>query len=295
MSETKKRLYYLDFAKLFAIFLVINSHFVPSFYNNPPYFITCIMNGLSGKFGVIMFAEIAGYFAYMSGKNKSLWQYTIERYFSFFDACFVACVVYYLVNYHGCRDVASWGMVIGQSVFLGDFFCPSLWFLSDFLFGSILCFLLGKYEVVPIDSFILFLILFSKNYPFVACCVFGAILPWILDCHVKAFDLKITKVFMFIFFFVFVTFYRKENDARYFVDTFRVAILLLFIKKNSFIVPVYENKIVQFIGSKTISLLIAHNIVTFFLSNSQLSLALQNITYTLYYLDYYFSFANGGC
>ena len=85
----KKRILYYDNIRYMAAIMVFTWHFISRFTrttfrywtHGPSHY---ILQGMSGKFGVIVFCVVLGYFAAKSGGKKgSLAKYTLNRYIQF--------------------------------------------------------------------------------------------------------------------------------------------------------------------------------------------------------------------
>ena len=145
--NTKRELY-LDSFKFIAILNVIFSHFFS--YCRSHYKIN--LNSFSfvnGKYGVIIFCIVLGLLAYKQGQKgkNNIIVYSLKRYIYFVICGFIINTVYYAINYNDIRCEANYNYVIGESLFLSYQIYPTYWFAKDFCIGSIICYILGEYDV----------------------------------------------------------------------------------------------------------------------------------------------------
>lgn len=269
MKKIKERLVYIDILKMFALLFVLNSHFVMEY--NQELFASFplgnIINGFSGKFGVIIFALLAGYSSYMSATKKKIERYVIERYLFFFICCVVANVLFYILNINGCRDNSTVGMLIGQSVMLSNYYCNTFWFIKDFLIGSIISFIAGKYRLKIVDQIFISLMFFMIGYPFIAFYVFGGVL-YIVVNETEFYKNKVFKILSLVFFLIFFISIRKESNLTYLEDMLRASAIILLLSQIKFDNNIYRN-VSYFFSSRTMAFIIAHNIAFHFLHNEK--------------------------
>lgn len=290
MSE-KKRLISFDILKLLALFAVFNSHFVAeyamNFKENPS--IGHLLNGFTGKFGVILFALLAGYFSYRSSKKSELGPYLLKRYLFFFSCCLIADVSFYLLNVNGARENSSLGMVISQIVLLGDYYCDTFWFIRDFLIGSLFSFLIGKYHLKKSEILLIILALFYMKQPFVASYVAGCLLYELQDhSFVKK---PLVKILLLVYYLVFFLVYRKESNLVYFEDLTRALSLSLLAKQLDVRLNAKAGLVLEKLSSMSMALIIGH-VLAFHICNVLLLSEKLNIV-VLYFFWLLITFVSG--
>ena len=261
MSNFEKRDHFFDFIKAFAIFLVLNDHFVGYFaeqYHQTVPFLQ-LFGIFYGKFGVSLFAIISGYFAYLSGKKGTdAYAYVVKRYLFFFFSCLITNVLYYLFNVNDVRSASSVGMIVGETITLGDYFCPSFWFIRDFFLGCIISFKMGRADTKLADSLIIAFIAYVYGFTFIASVITGTILYHILTKGNGFLTRSSIKIGLLII-FAYSAFYRIENTAiRYTSNAIRALAFILFIYKNRLISFLSDRRITAILGSKTLAILTAH-------------------------------------
>ena len=274
--SSDRRNYFFDFIKAFAIFIVLSDHFVGSFaaqyYDIFP--LSIIFKVFYGKFGVSLFAIVSGYFAYHSGKkNDDSVIYILKRYLFFFVSCLITNSLYYAINMNNIRDISSIGMVIGQSVTLGDYFCPSFWFMKEFLLGSIIVHKMGKLDMKLSDSIIVLIVMLMCKQIFIASTIAGAILYHIMKNEYSFFDNIVVKVILITILLSFIIYRPEGKNLRYLLNTVRAMAFILLIYRCRFM-EIFDNKLTSLIGSKTIAILTSHLPVTVWFINLNLDLPL---------------------
>ncbi len=257
MSE-RKRILSFDLLKLLALFAVIDSHFVAEYAMDVRENIVIghLLNGFTGKFGVIVFALLAGYFSYASANKNRLSSYLWKRYLFFFSCCLTADLCFYLFNVSQARENSSLGMLVSQIVLLGDYYCDTFWFIRDFLIGSFLSFLIGKYHVKRLEILLLVLVLFYMNQPFIACYVAGCLLYEVQEEEI--FKRSYVRVLLLCFFMIFFLFRRKESLLVYFEDLLRAFALSLFMKHVGLNFGGKVGSVIEKLSSMSMALIIGH-------------------------------------
>ncbi len=262
----KKRENCFDSLKYFCILLVMNAHFllffyrpIKDFWKDFPY--NLFLYGLDGKLGVSIFAVITGYFAYLSGKKKrSFFRYLIRRYSYFLICALLINSILYFLNIRGVRSENSFGLVVGQSILLDRLIFETYWFVRPFLFGSLLAFLFGRYDVgIPIIV-VLIPILVCFNDPFfltyAADCLLGCVLSYLLDLKTDLYRNRWFQFVIVIGIYVFVK--RDSSNLTYLIQGLIGVALILLIRNNDFLYHLSENRFTAFFGRMTMPLVLSH-------------------------------------
>lgn len=151
----KKRILYYDNVRYLAAILVFTWHFISRFTrttlrywsHGPSHY---FLQGINGKFGVIVFCVVLGYFAAKSGRKKgSLAKYTLNRYIQFALMGVFVNTLYLTVdlfNVFPNKSIAV-AQVIQSGLLLSDDIFPAFWCMKLFLLGGIICYANKKYEV----------------------------------------------------------------------------------------------------------------------------------------------------
>jgi len=254
-----------DLLKIFALLIVVNSHFVANYIPglSEVNVLGNVLDNFSGKFGVIIFALLAGLFSFRSGRKKELGDYLIKRYLFFFSCCFVCDLSFFLLNVNMARENSTVGMVVSQCVFLGDYYCDTLWFIKDFLIGSFLCFVAGKYHFSYFIHVLSVLLLFYFGKPFIGAYFAGCLLDDIL-VRFSFFKSHIGRMMLLCFVFVFLLFRREESNLVYFEDLLRGMALVLFVMSFSIRFTENYSRVIQWLSSLSMAVIIAHNLSFFF-------------------------------
>ena len=109
-----------------------------------------ILQGMSGKFGVIVFCVVLGYFAAKSGGKKgSLAKYTLNRYIQFALMGVFVNTLYLTVDLFNVfpNKSITVAQVIRSGLLLSDDIFPAFWCMKLFLLGGVICYANKKYEV----------------------------------------------------------------------------------------------------------------------------------------------------
>lgn len=151
----KKRILYYDNIRYFAAIVVFTWHFISRFTrktfwywsHGPSHY---ILQGINGKFGVIVFCVVLGYFAAKSGRKKgSLAKYTLNRYIQFVLMGAFVNTLYLTVDFFDVfpNKSITVAQVIRSSLLLSDDIFPAFWCMKLFLLGGVICYANRKYEV----------------------------------------------------------------------------------------------------------------------------------------------------
>lgn len=268
----KQREKMYDAIKYLAIFLVMIDHFLfdagyslKNYWHVYPY--NLFLYGVGGKLGVGIFAVISGYFAYKAGRKQPFMLYVLKRYFYFVICGFIANCFYYALNYTDIRNSASFGLVIGQAVFLDCLIFTTFWFARSFFAGSIFAFILGKYKIRQPETIFLIIVLvyLADDYTaiYIADCLLGCALYNVLE---KDYDLlKKQIVHLLIFIAIFFLMKRDSDDMAYFIWGICGFLLILLVKYNKIFHKIFDNRFMAFYGQRTMALLILHNPFTYYI------------------------------
>lgn len=151
----KKRILYYDNVRYMAAMIVFTGHFIRRFTpttfrfwsHGPSHY---FLQGINGKFGVIVFCVVLGYFATKSGRKKgSLVKYTLNRYIQFALMGIFVNTLYLIVNLFNVFPNKSITVVqvIQSSLLLSDDIFPAFWCMKLFLLGGAICYANKKYEI----------------------------------------------------------------------------------------------------------------------------------------------------
>lgn len=256
MQITKrKRDVVFDYIKLYSMLMVITHHFMVCYlkYESVP------LKIVNGKYGVQLFSVILGIFAYRSGQKKKedTIHYALRRYSFFFICEMVINSIYYFFNIDGSQLRMSYGYVIGRSLVLGDEIFPTIWFAKEFLAGSIISFILGRYRPCKRDILALILCLGVIDEVFVAGCVMGSLVQNILEEDDNAPVNKFIPA-VAVAISVMIRIILNKSSLTYFIFGITSSLTILLIKKSGFFSQDPGRINVSYLGGITMPMLLIH-------------------------------------
>jgi hypothetical protein len=174
----------------------------------------------------------------------------------------------------GAANRSSLGMVISDSLSLGDFYCVSFWFIRDFFLGSIICYKLGKIGSGLADLAIVAILFFLYNLTFVTSVIVGAILYHVLNSEKRFFSKTVIRIVL-LFIMSYSLFYRFESSHfRYTSNTVRAFAFILLLNEFGIFRTLSKSRLVSLIGSRTLAILTSHLIVDQYMEQMALNLPL---------------------
>ncbi len=257
---------YLDTIKLLAAFWVYTTHFIATFNsdlfrywsNKPTYY---LLGGVTGKLAVAMFAVVLGYLASASGKRNKK-NYIIKRYMYFVIAGFFINMCYLLLVHCGIYDMQI-GLkdVLFNSFTIGSDIYVTFWCMRDFLLGSIICWLNGKYKVSAIDVLIEILIFCMVGKVWIAISLMGLFLALIKETKtVKVvFGKSLYRCMWIIGCWCVIK--RPEGTLAYFIDGIACVIIILVVMYSKYPKKLLDNKVMSHIGKNVMEIFLIHVIV----------------------------------
>lgn len=145
MRLEQKRINWIDTIKFLLIVRVYSTHYRASFsegqYQYGPFIRLITANGfITGKFCVLMFAVILGYFATMAG-NKIKDGYIVNRYLYFVSCMSFINAIYYLLSKVG---------IVEQRLYFRDFVINTIFIKGGAMLphGAYYLFLLARLFVI---------------------------------------------------------------------------------------------------------------------------------------------------
>lgn len=284
----KERVRYYDSIKLLAAFLVYTTHFFTSYddrffypWNNLPFSI--ILNGMTGKFGVDVFAIILGIFAYKAGVNKknvSVFSYALQRYFYFVICGFSVNTVLKLieikqtgtVSLSGIRELITVSLMIKADIF------PTFWVMRAFLIGSVLAFMVGHYGFDTKTKIAIILICFVSGNLWVSVCVMGTLMPEVMDNREK-WNSWWKKLVLFIIALIIIKLFQSE--LKYFVDGIAAFILVMITEETKSVQKVLNNRLMSYFGKNAMAIFIIHPVMYSHIAPRLFGLFEGRISYTM--------------
>ena len=266
----KKRKSYLDAVKLFAIFIVFATHFIAAYRDSlfmlwdvMPY--ALFLKGISGKFGVVIFSVILGYFAYRSSE-KNIVKYTIKRYLYFLICALFINSLYACVGHLGIySDPVSVRQVLITSVKLGDDIFPTFWCIIPFLLGSVLSRINGLVNDRTGTGVILPLIeiavLVWLDQQWVAICLMGNIAALIESNEklMKPFLKRAVRILIYLIAFFAIK--QPSADIRYLVDGVAVLLVIPALSGSSVLTKVLDCRALASPGKNTMAIYLIHVVI----------------------------------
>lgn len=178
-ANEPERVYWIDTLRFLLIVRIFTTHFrasikegryVYGFFMN---LITANGYGVSGKFCVLMFAVILGYFATLAGyKEKE--RYIETRYIYFISCMLFINVIYYVLSTVGAIDKKiSIINIVSNTFLLGDGIYATAWCILPYFIGSVICYLGGRCKI-SLPGWILVIVAFiGLGNICVASCIMG--------------------------------------------------------------------------------------------------------------------------
>ncbi|MBQ9166748.1 MAG: acyltransferase [Oscillospiraceae bacterium] len=263
-----RRIPYYDTIRLLAIFWVYTTHFIARFdsdlfrfWSEKP--TSLLLEGLTGKAAVAMFAVILGYFASAPSKKEiSTGHYLIKRYLYFVICGLVINSLYAVFGPLGVIEAdPSLLDVIKTSLMIGDEIFPTYWCMPAFLYGSVLCFINSKYGLGVMEVAVQALILILLGCTWVPICLFGNILSLLLREDRLSRYLKNGWLQATLLVAVFFLVKHSESTVTYLVDGLCSVLLLLIIAYNAPVQNVLNHKFLAGLGKNCMAIYLIHPLV----------------------------------
>lgn len=265
--NSKTRIRYLDTLKLLAIFIVFVTHFINRF--NDSYFslwheapTSWVLNGVTGKMGVAVFAVILGYFAYKS-KEPSIARYTIKRYIYFLLCGLFINTVYAAFGNLGIFDDAfSAKAVIINSLTLGAGIFRTFWCIRPFFISSVLSRLNGKFKAGPVIVLIEMAAAYKLSGDvWISICLMGDLVAMAMANE------KLMSIFRYVwvrwpvYAIVFFAIKRPESSLTYVIDGLSASLIILALSESRRIRKVLEWEPLAAQGKNTMAMYLVHVVV----------------------------------
>ena len=265
--NNKNRIKYLDTLKLLAIFLVFATHFINRFndsyvslWHEPP--TSWLLNGVTGKTGVAVFAVILGYFAYKS-KEQDVTKYTLKRYIYFFLCAIFINTVYVVLGSIGVfDDTFTAKEVIVVSLTLGSKIFRTFWCIRPFFIASVLSRLNGKAQAGPLVVALEMLTIYQiTGDVWIAICLMGNIVA------VAMANDKIMSLFscIWIRWAIYLTAFflvkRPEGNLTFIIDGICTVLLILAFSESKHIRKALDWEPLSSQGKNTMAMYLIHVVV----------------------------------
>ena len=275
-----KRMPFLDSIRFIACTWVFINHFIDDLF--PLYFafwkmkpFSYVLSGYHVKVGVAAFAVILGYLAAKSGtnKNRSFLRYTVDRYSYFFVAGLLAntiilAFVLFTPEYMHILNVRADGTSIGSalleifrnSVLLDAEIYETFWFIKPFFYASIICFVLGRFEVGLIPVVVLDFIFYTTGQGWIAICLLGVLLFRITEdgIYKSALSNRSVKIGMLVLSIALIKLLPEESALTYLVDGISNLLFLLVMFNSDLLQKLFRWSGIKTITGKYMAFLILH-------------------------------------
>lgn len=255
----KTRKNYFDTIKLIAIFIVFATHFIASYHSayfdlwhTMPYAI--LLKGISGKFGVVLFSVILGYFAYRSSDGNII-GYAVKRYLYFFICALFINTVYFVCSRFGyLTDPVSMRKLAVCSLTLGDGIFATLWCLRPFLFASIISRINGKAKAGIIAFALEIALLLYLGQTWIAIGIMGNIAVWLEDNDIckNIFSHRIARISAYL------TAFGVVKLANYPAEGIAAAVVLAALPQSTVLVKALNNRHLASAGRNTMAIYLIH-------------------------------------
>ena len=265
--NNKTRIRYLDTLKLLAIFIVFVTHFINRFndsyvslWHTPP--ASWVLNGVTGKLGVAVFAVILGYFAYRS-KEPSVTKYVIKRYIYFLlCALFINSIYTAFGNAGIFDDTHTVKEVIVTSLTLGAGIFRTFWCIRPFFIASVISKLNGMSKAGPLTVLVEMLIMFQiMGDVWVSICLMGDLVAIAMpnEKFMSIFSHVWVRwpVYLAVFFLV----KRPESWQTYLIDGACASLMILALSRSRYIRRVLDWEPLAVQGKNTMAMYLVHVLV----------------------------------
>ena len=296
-----KRMPYLDSIRFLACTWVFINHFFDDMspmylmlWKIKPY--SYFLGGFIGKVGVATFAVILGFLAAKSGagKSKSFLRYTVNRYIYFLIAGLLAGVL--LMCFYKLAPANMWVMqadfaslslagaaklIVSDAIKLGCTIYETFWFIKPFFYASIICFILGMFDVTIIPMLILDFILYTTGQGWIAICTFGAVLYRLVESGILSsfLDKRYIRIILIAAAVVILKLFPEESAVTYYFDGIACTIFLFVVFHSSFLQKILTWNKLNAVTKNYMAFLILHRQVFHALSaliNGRFAGILQN-------------------
>ncbi|MGN0353552.1 MAG: acyltransferase family protein [Muricoprocola sp.] len=264
----KQRVAYYDSIRFLAAILVYTVHFIAQFNANIFSYwhikpLSFIMGGMSGKLATAVFCVILGYFAGEKGaQNKSTTaKYAAQRYLSFVLAVFVTHMIYLFTGYLGLTSQkVTIAKAISLSFSLENDILGRLWCMRPFLYGSILCFINGKYKTRFTEVILQAVILILIGDVWTALCLLGNLMALILkDTRTQSVLKPINQVILLLLCLAVIN--RPESNVTFIIDGIASMIFIIIVANNRLLQTVLNNKFLSGIGKNYLGFYMLHPLI----------------------------------
>ncbi len=216
-----ERIHYFDTLRFLAAMMIFITHYINRyspdtfywFFNTPT---SIFLGWISGKLGVAMLCVILGYFAYRKGlrSSENLGKMFFQRYFHFV----ITAAVFYLIAGAVHYQIFGSGFDALRTIAVEAFTLSynhnvNFWCLRPLLFGSGVCYILGRTRAKTME--IVFVTVFLSVFMdiWTAGCVAGALIfLWNQNEKVtKTLESRIVRIVIFVIVFALV--HQKGNEG----------------------------------------------------------------------------------
>lgn len=254
------RINYFDTLRLIAIVIIYTTHFINKFH--PAYFSlwhtmpsSLFLNGLSGKFGVVLFGVILGYFAYSSKDNNST-RYVVKRY-AFFVICgFIINLLFTVVGLlHSGFPEHSIKAVIVNSLLLRDGIFSTYWCIPHFFIASIISYINGKSKASAIVVLFEVMILYLCGQTWIGVCLIGNLVAMYLsNSKIEILKFRVVRIVLWIALFFAI------KLPNYWIDAICCGAMLVLIEQGSMTKKVLNNKYTAYLGKQGMGIFLVHTL-----------------------------------
>lgn len=265
--KKNERIRYIDTMKLLAIFVVFATHFINRF--NDSYFelwhkapTSWVLNGVTGKLGVAVFAVILGYFAYKS-REKNVAKYIIKRYIYFVLCAFFINIIYMAFGELGLFDDRfTVKEVIFNSLTLGAGIFRTFWCIRPFFIASLISKLNGKAQSGPFVIAVEMLIIFQLTGDvWVPICLMGNMAAVLMSSDRFMSLFRYIWVRCAVYLAVFFLIKRPESNTTYVVDGICAVLMILALKESRHIRKVLDWEPLASQGKNTMAMYLIHVVI----------------------------------
>ena len=265
--KKNERIRYIDTLKLLAIFVVFATHFINRF--NDSYFelwhkapTSWMLNGVTGKLGVAVFAVILGYFAYKS-REQNVAKYILKRYIYFVLCAFFINIIYMAFGELGLFDDRfTVKEVIFNSLTLGAGIFRTFWCIRPFFIASLISKLNGKAQAGPLVIAVEMLIIFQLTGDvWVPICLMGNMAAVLMSSDRFMSLFKYIWVRCAVYLAVFFLVKRPESNTAYVIDGICAVLLILTLKESHHIRKVLNWEPLASQGKNTMAMYLIHVVI----------------------------------
>lgn len=260
-TKNSQRVGYFDTLRFLAMLIIYVTHFIAKFC--PDYFVfwktmptSILLYDITGKFGVVLFGVLLGYFAYLNKDNNST-RYIVKRYSFFAFSGLLINLVYALagVFIEGFPAYSIKNVLI-ESILLDDGIFVTYWCIQFFFFGSIISYINGKanvsFVVILFEIFISYLL----GFDWVGVCLVGNLLGMFMarKITIRLLKHRVVRIVSLVLLFFAI------KLPTYLFDAVWCSLIIIVIENSTITKKILNNKFTSYLGQQGMGVYLFHPI-----------------------------------